>query len=154
MSTELASFESRVSTYLNSVMVMFNIVNSDISFASDFINADTLTMLGDLSVANAALASSLNSYAQAVNMLAPGTNTTVLGDTVYSMLRLAADIGLMGNRIVEMGDNISIMADNIGLMSTNIVSTQNLQLTNLDITQSNLSAAQITTVSVISAFGL
>lgn len=154
MSTELAAFESRVSNYLTSVMFMFNIVNSDVSIASNFINADTLTMFGDLSVINAALASSLNSYAQTVNTLAPNTNTVVLSDSVYSMLRLAADIGLMGNRIVEMGDNISIMADNIGLMSLNIVSTQNLQLTNLDLTQSNLSAAQITTVSVIAASGL
>ena len=154
MSTELAAFETRVNDYLNSVMFMFNTVNSDTAIASNFINGDTLTLLGDLSVANAALADSLNRYALAVDTLAPNTDTTVLSDSVYSMLRLAADIGLMGNRIVEMGDNISIMADNIGLMSLRIVDTQNLQLTNLDTTQANLSAAQITTVSVISAFGL
>ena len=154
MSTELADFETRVNDYLNSVMLMFNIVNSDTVMASSFINGDTLTLLGDLSIANAALADSLNRYALAVNTLAPNTNTTVLSDSVYSMLRLAADISLMGNRIVEMGDNISIMADNIGLMSLRIVDTQNLQLSNLDMTQANLSAAQITTISVISAYGL
>ena len=154
MSTELAAFESRVSNYLDSVILMFNIINSDTFIASDFINGDTLTLLGDLSVVNAALASSLNSYAQTVNILAPNTNISVLNDSVYSMLRLAADIGLMGNRIVEMGDNISIMADNIGLMSIRINDTQSLQLSNLDLTQSNISSAQITTVSVISAFGL
>ena len=70
------------------------------------------------------------------------------------MLRLAADIGLMSNRIVEMGDNISIMADNIGLMSLRIIDTQTLQTGNLDLTQSNISSAQISTISVISAFGL
>ena len=154
MSTELADVETRVNNYLNSLMLMSNTVNSDTVIASSFINGDTLTLLGDLSIANAALADSLNRYALAVDTLAPNTNTTVLSDAVYSMLRLAADIGLMGNRIVEMGDNISIMADNIGLMSLRIVDTQNLQLSNLDSTQANLSAAQITTVSVISAYGL
>ena len=70
------------------------------------------------------------------------------------MLRLASDIGAMGGRIVEMGDRINIMADNIGLMSVRIVETQTLQQTNLELTQSNLSSAKISTISVISAFGL
>jgi len=154
MNTELAEFESRVNDYLNSIMFIFTTVNTDSSMASHFINSDTLTMLGDLSIANAALADSLNLYAQTVNTLAPDTNITVLNEAVYSMLRLAGDIGVMGGRIVEMGDKINIMADNIGLMSARIVETQTLQQANLELTQSNLSSAQITTVAVISAFGL
>lgn len=154
MSAELADFETRVSTYLNSVMLMVAVVNNDTAIASQFLNADTLTMFGDLSVINAALAASLNAYAQAVNTLAPTTDIAVLNDAVYSMLRLASDIGVMGGRIVEMGDDISIMADNIGLMSLNIIATQTLQQSNLNLTQSNLTAAQITTVSVIAAYGL
>jgi len=154
MNTELAEFESRVNDYLNGIMFMFTTVNTDSSMASHYINSDTLTMLGDLSIANAALADSLNRYAQTVNTLAPTTNITVLNEAVYSMLRLASDISVMGGRIVEMGDKINIMADNIGLMSLRIVETQTLQQTNLELTQSNLSSAQITTVTVISAFGL
>jgi len=154
MNIELADFESRVNDYLNSIMFMFTTVNTDSSMASHYINSDTLTMLGDLSIANAALADSLNRYAQAVNTLAPNTNITVLNEAVYSMLRLAGDIGVMAGRIVEMGGKINIMADNIGLMSVRIVETQTLQQSNLDLTQSNLSAAKTTTVSVISAFGL
>ena len=154
MSTELADFQNRVNAYLNSVLMMFAMVNSDSSVASHFINSDTLTMFGDLSVINAALAASLDSYATAVNTLAPTTDLAVLNDAVYSMLRLAGDIGVMGNRIVEMGDNINVMADNIGLMAANIVATQTLQQTNLELTQTNLTAAQITTVSIIAAFGL
>jgi hypothetical protein len=154
MSTELAAFQSRVNNYLNSVLLMFAMVNSDSSVASHFINSDTLTLFGDLSVINAALASSLNSYASAVNTLAPTTNLSVLNDAVNSMLQLAADIGVMGGRIVEMGDNINVMADNIGLMAANIVATQTLQQANLDLTQANLTAAQITTVSIIAAYGL
>jgi hypothetical protein len=154
MSTELAAFQSRVNNYLNSVLLMFAMVNSDSSVASHFINSDTLTLFGDLSVINAALASSLNSYASAVNTLAPTTNLSVLNDAVNSMLQLAADIGVMGGRIVEMGDNINVMADNIGLMAANIVATQTLQQANLNLTQANLTAAQITTVSIIAAYGL
>jgi len=154
MSTELADYESRVNSYLNSLMLVFTTLNVDSSSASHLINSDTLTMFGDLSVINAQLANSLNSFSQAVNTLAPNTNITVLNDSVYSMLRLAEDIGLMGNRIVEMGDNINIMADNIGLMTINIVDTQTLQQSNLSLTLSNVSTAQITTVSIISAFGL
>jgi len=154
MNTELAEFESRVNDYLNSIMFMYTTVNTDSSMASHYINSDTLTMLGDLSIANAALADALNRFAQTVNTLAPDTSITVLNESVYSMLRLAGDIGVMAGRIVEMGDKINIMADNIGLMSLRIVETQTLQHANLEFTQSNLSSAQITTVSVISAFGL
>lgn len=154
MSTELASFESRVSDYQNSVALLVSIINADSSIASHYINSDTLNMLGDLSVINAALASSLNAYATAVNGLAPTTNISVLNDAVYSMLRLAGDIGEMANRIVEMGDDINIMADNIGLMALRIVETQTLQTANLELTQSNLSAAQITSIQIIAAFGL
>ena len=154
MSTVLADFEARVNNYLNSLMLLVAVVNADSLIASHFLNADTLTTLGDLSVINAALASSLNNYAQAVNTLAPNTEITVLDDAVYSMLRLAGDIGLMAGRIVEMGDDINIMADNIGLMSLRIIDTQTIQLSNLELTQSNLTAAQIASVSVIAAYGL
>lgn len=154
MNTELADFESRVNDYRNSIMLMFNIVYSDSSIASHYISSDTLTMLGDLSVINAALANSLNQFAQTVELLAPNTDIAILNESVYSMLRLASDIGVMAGRIVEMGDDINIMADNIGLMALNIVDTQTLQQSNLELTQSNLSAAQITTITVISAFGL
>ena len=154
MATELADFESRVDGYLNSVMLLVAIVNSDNLIATSFLSGDTLTMLGDLSVVNAALAASLNAYAQTVNVLAPNTDIVVLNDSVNSMLRLAADIGVMGGRIVEMGDDISIMADNIGLMAIRIVETQTLQQTNLTLTQTNLTAAQIATINVISIYEL
>ncbi|NOR41960.1 MAG: hypothetical protein GQ572_01395 [Gammaproteobacteria bacterium] len=154
MNTVLADFENRVDDYRSSVMLMFNIVNSDSRIASHYINSDTLTMLGDLSVINAALANSLNQFSQSVEVLAPDTDIAVLNDSVYSMLRLASDIGLMAGRLVEMGDDINIMADNIGAMAVRIVDTQTLQQSNLDLTQSNLSTARITTITVISVFGL
>lgn len=154
MSSVLADFQTRISLYLASVTTLSNTVNSNSSIATHFINSDTLTMLGDLSVANAGLAAALKTYAQSINTLAPTTNITVLDDSVKSMLQLSADIGEMGTRIVEMGDRINVMADNIGLMSLNIVATQVLQQENLELTVANIKAAQITTVSVIASYGL
>lgn len=154
MASQLADFETRVDAYLNSVKLMVTVVNSDNLIATNFLSADTLTMLGDLSVINAALASSLDAYAKTVTTLAPNTDIVVLNDAVNSMLRLAADISLMGGRIVEMGDDISIMADNIGLMAIRIVETQTLQQTNLTLTQTNLTAAQVATINVISIYEL
>lgn len=154
MNIQLADFENRVKQYLNDATLLSELINSDSQFSSTFINGDTLTLLGDLSVINASLASAINNYSQTISLLAANTDIAILNDAVYSMLRLAGDIGLMGNRMVEMGDNIIIMADNIGLMTLNIVETQTLQQSNLNLTQSNLSAAQINTVTAISAFGL
>ena len=154
MNAELTDFESRVNAYRNSIVLIFNTINSDSSIASFYINSDTLTMLGDLSTVNSALAKSLNRYAEEISSVAAGTDNAVLNDSVYSMLRLSRDIGVMAGRIVEMGNKIYVMADNIGLMSVRIVETQELQQSNLNLTQSNLSTAQITTVSVISEFGL
>ena len=154
MATELAAFESRVNDYLTDTLTLSVLVDSGSRLASHNLNGDTLTMLGDLSVINAALADALNRFALSVNTLAPTTDVAVLNDSVYSMLRLAADIGLMGSRIVEMGGDINIMADNIGLMALRIIDTQTLQQDNLDLTRSNLTTAQITTVSLIAAYGL
>lgn len=154
MASELADYEIRVDNYLNSLMLMVAAVNSNNQVATSFLSGDSLTMLGDLSEINAALAAALSVYAQTIDALAPNTNSVVLNDSVNSMLRLAADIGLMGDRIVEIGDDINIMADNIGLMAGRIMETQTLQQYNQSLTQSNITAAQIVTISVIAAYGL
>lgn len=154
MNSVLTDFQNRVSRYLDSVSTLSNIINSNSGIATHFIDSDTLTMLGDLSVLNASLSSVLKTYSQTINTLAPATDIVVLDDSVNSMLRLAADIGLMGTRIVEMGDKINVMADNIGLMAINIVTTQMLQQENLELTVANIKAAQITTISVIAGYGL
>ena len=154
MDSELADFENRINSYLAGVVSLLTIVNSDSSIASHYINDDTLIMLGDLSTVNLALANSLNRYAEEIRSVAADTDNAVLNDSVYSVLRLSRDIGVMAGRIIEMGNKIYVMADNIGLMSVRIVETQDLQQSNLNLTQSNLSTAQITTVSVISEFGL
>ena len=154
MNTQLASVAASVTAYLNSVIVLYTQMSSDSAVASFYINGDTLTYLGDLSSINLALARSLDSYAAAINSLAPLTSTPVLSDATASMLQLTRDIGAMANRIVEMGDKIIIMADNVGTMSGRIVDTQTLQQSNITLTQSSLLSAQTTTINVIATAGL
>jgi hypothetical protein len=154
MNTQLAGIAAGVTAYLNSVIVLYTQMSSDSVVASFYVNGDTLTYLGDLSSINLALAHSLDSYAAAINSLAPLTSTPVLSDATASMLQLTRDIGTMANRIVEMGDKIIIMADNVGAMSGRIVDTQTLQQSNITLTQSSLLSAQTTTVNVIATAGL
>ncbi len=154
MSSVLADYGVRVTSYLNDVMSLVTVVSANNEQASHYINSDTLTMLADLSDINAQLANAIKLYTQSVNTLAPETDIVILNAAIYSMLRLTADIGLMGNRIVEMGDDINTMADNIGDMAARIIETQTLQKSNLDLTQSNLTSAYITTVTVIADYNL
>jgi hypothetical protein len=154
MSAQLALIAASVTAYLNNAIILYTQMSSDSAVASFYINGDTLTYLGNLSSINLVLARSLDSYAAAINSLAPLTSTPVLSDATASMLQLTRDIGAMANRIVEMGDKIIIMADNVGTMSGRIVETQTLQQGNITLTQSSLLSAQTTTLSVIAAAGL
>lgn len=154
MDTELATVETDIGLYLSQVNTLYSRIIQDSAFASQYTDGDTLTMLGDLTSIQKALAVSLASYANAVNTLAPATSTPVLSSAVDSMLRLSRDIGVMSDRIIEMADRIIVMADNIGIMSTRIVDTQTLQQGNADLTQASLLTATNVTVGVISANGL
>lgn len=154
MAIELSLIESSTTNYLNSVVALYTQMSQASAGASFYINGDTLLILGDLSGIHAALAQSLEGFAQAVNTLSPLTATPILSDATASMLRLATDIGIMSDRIMEMVDNIIIMADNIGDMSDQIVETQNIQQTNITTTQNSLVSAQSITVTVISSQGL
>ncbi|MCB9648781.1 MAG: hypothetical protein H6730_19585 [Deltaproteobacteria bacterium] len=122
--------------------------------ASFYIDGDTLSLIADLGPLQAALASALDGFARSVEALAPVTDTVVLGDATAAMLQLAADIGTMSDRIVEMNDKIIVMADNIGAMSARIVETQDIQQANIALTQASLQSAQAVTVSVIQTWGL
>ena len=122
--------------------------------ASHYINGDTLTLLGDLTYLHRALALSLENYARAIETLAPVTDTAVLRDATAAMLRLTADIGVMSDRIMEMTDKIIVMADNIGVMADRIVETQNIQQTNIELTESSILTAQTVTLTVIRNMGL
>ena len=154
MQTELASLQSQTVTLLESMTTLLDLMVTNSAKMSHYINADTLTMLGDLSVIHRALSASLESYAHTIEQLAPLTDTIILSDATATMLQLIKDIGVMSDRIMKMTNNIYIMADNIGLMSDNIVTTQNIQMTNVALTKSSLLTSQSIMITVIKNFGL
>lgn len=154
MAQELDRLEVGTSLLLTGVVDLYTWMSVSSQGASHYINGDTLTSLGDLSNIYSGLAFSLETYAASINQLAPLTDTVILADATASMLRLSADIGLMAGRIMEMVDKIIAMADNIGLMADNIVATQELQQTNIELTESSLLTAQNVTITTIKNMGL
>ncbi len=154
MASELTALELHTTSVLNQTVDLYTLAMQNSQGASHYINGDTLTLLGDLTIIHKALAASLETYADTINSLSPLTDNVILADATATMLRLAQDIALMSDRIVEMSDNIIVMADNIGAMSGNIVTTQNLQQTNTELTQSSILTAQNVTITVIKNMGL
>jgi hypothetical protein len=154
MASQLYMLETSAALLVASTNSLYALLEQNSTNLSHYINGDTLTMMGDLSGMNSALASALDTYAQQINTLAPLTNTVVLRDATDSMLRLTADIGVMSGRIMEMVDKIIVMADNIGVMSDRIVETEQIQQTNLVLTQNSLLSAQSVTINVIKNMGL
>ena len=154
MAGELAQIESSTTFVLNKTLSLYTTMMLTSQGASHYINGDTLTLLGDLSDIHQALAASLEAYAQSIELLSPVTDNVILRDATASMLRLAKDIGIMSDRIMEMTDNIIVMADNIGLMAERIVETQNIQQTNVTLTEGSILAAQSIVINAISTQGL
>lgn len=154
MASELTALELNTTAVLSQTVSLYTLAMQNSQSASHYINGDTLTLLGDLSSIHKALAVSLEAYANAVNTLAPVTDNIILSDATAAMLRLAQDIGIMSDRIMEMSDKIIVMADNIGAMSGRIVETQNIQQTNIELTQSSVLTTQNVTITVIKNMGL
>lgn len=152
--SELSSLVTQTTALLNKTTDLLLLVVENSAKTSHYINADTLTMLGDLSNVHKTLALSLETYANTIEQIAPLTQTPVLADATGSMLQLTKDIGVMSDRIMEMTDDIFVMADNIGLMADNIVETQNIQTTNVQLTEASLLTSQSIMINVIKNFGL
>lgn len=154
MAQELEGLQASTALMVTGVVDLYTWMSVSSQGASHYIDGDTLTALGDLSNIYAALAFSLETYAATINDLAPSTDSAVLADSTAALLRLTADIGLMAGRIMEMVDKIIVMADNIGLMAASIVATQELQQTNIELTESSLLTAQSVTITTIQNMGL
>jgi len=150
MASELAQIESSTTFVLNKTLSLYTTMMLTSQGASHYINGDTLTLLGDLSNIHQALAASLEAYAQAIELLSPVTDNVILRDATASMLRLAKDIGIMSDRIMEMTDNIIVMADNIGLMADRILLTQELQNQNVELTLNSILQTQTNTLALVS----
>ncbi len=154
MQNELVSLQSQTTLILDRTATLLDTVVTNSAKMSHYINSDTLTMLGDLTIIYAAVGRSLETYANTIEQIAPLTDRVILSEATASMLQLAKDIGIMSDRIMEMTDDIYLMADNIALMSDRIVETQNIQTANVAVTESSLLASQTIMVTVIKNFGL
>jgi hypothetical protein len=154
MASQLYVIETATALLVEGTNSLYAMLEQNSTHLSHAVDGDTLTMMGDLSGLHAALAAALNAYAVQIDALAPVTNSAVLADATASMLRLTQDIGVMSGRIMEMADKIIVMADNIGVMAGRIVETEQIQQTNLVLTQNSLLSAQSTTINVIRNMGL
>jgi hypothetical protein len=154
MQTELAFVQKQTVALLDKTAGLLGLFTTNSAKMSHYLNADTLTMLGDLSVLHSSLGASLEACSRSIEQLAPLTDTAILSDATSTMLLLTKDISTMSDRIMQMGDKIFIMADNIGLMAERIVQTQNIQMTNATLTESSLLASQSMMITVIKNFGL
>jgi len=154
MADELSRLEGRVALVETALVSLTALASANSAVASHYINGDTLTYITDLSAINRALAQSIDAYAAAINQLAPLTQTPVLSDATASMLRLAADIKVMGDRIMQMSSKIIVMADNIGIMSGRIVEAQGILNDDMAVTAASLGASQRIMIGVIGTYGL
>jgi hypothetical protein len=154
MAGELARLEAEAASMEVLLVGLVVLVNTDSAEASHYLDGDTLTYLTDLSEINLALAMSIETYADSINQMAPLTQTPVLSDATASMLHLAQDIKVMGDRIMEMSAKIVVMADNIGLRSGRIVEVQGIMNDDMALTAASVNASQRIIVDVIGTYGL
>jgi len=154
LETQLTSIETETTALLSKTTSLLETVVSNSAQVSHYIDADTLTLLGDLSTVQTTLAASLETYSNTIEQIAPLTDTLILSDATATMLQLTKDIGLMSERIIQMSNDIYTMADNIGLMADKIVLTQDIQMNNLALTQSSLLSSQTVMINLIKNYGL
>lgn len=106
------------------------------------VDTDSLSALNDLAAISASIASTLPVFSTNINAMAATANLTDIQAALDAMLILSDDIGTMADRILEMADKILVMADNIGLMADRIIQTQEIQSTNLVLTQASMLSTQ------------
>lgn len=135
--TGLGVLNSSIEDYLNNVESVTDGLGSSLT-----LTAGDLTSLDALS----ALAKSMAS--RAVNLSWELLSIEDMAELfeyragLSAMLRLSDDIGKMANRILEMADRILLMADNIGQMADRILYTQQLQNSNVALTQAAILTTQ------------
>ena len=150
MASELETLDSSVSAYTSRVIALYESTESATGTLS--LSDDMLISLQNLSTTSASLAQGMLALSEAVILLAPTTFTATLDSSLYAMLRLSDDIGVMANRILEMADNIMVMADNIGIMADRILATQLIQNTNIALVTEATLDTQKNSISLISLF--
>jgi hypothetical protein len=150
MATELETLDAAIGDYTAKVIAVYETTESASGTLS--LSEDMLLGLQNLSTTSAALAQAVMALSETLILLAPTTFTATLDSSLYAMLRLSDDIGVMANRILEMADNILVMADNIGIMADRILATQLIQNTNIALVTEATLDTQKNTITLISLF--
>lgn len=135
--TQLGGFNASLESYLTSVQTVYGQITTPVTLtAADLTALDTLSGLAK------------GMAADSVRLSLELRNIEAVADlfeyraALSAMLRLADDIGVMANRILEMADRILVMADNIGAMADRILLTQQLQNANVALTQASILTTQ------------
>ncbi len=154
MKYQLQSVADDVKSFLDQIIIVSNALKSDASNSTLYIDGTSMMQLYDLSTMLTFIATAVDGYVIAIEGFEPSTSTVTLKDSLNSMLRLSADIGVMADRIGEMGDTILVMADNIGMVADTFITTQQFQSANLLATQNSVLAAQQMAITIIVSRGL
>jgi len=154
MKYQLRSIAEEVQDYRAQVTTLEAAIDSDVSAGTFYVDGTTLTKYYDLTVMLSIIAEAVDSYVIAINGLQAITSTSMLRDSMQSMLQLSTDIGMMADRIGEMGDTILLMADNVGMVADDIVAMQQLQSANILGVQQSVLGVQQMVVAVTVAEGL
>lgn len=149
MKSQMQTAASDVRKFADKVKVVHATTLAQTNSGTSYVSPQSLLNQQNMNIMLGSLATVLDSYTIAIGGLQAITSRPTLNDSMKSMLQLSADIGLMANRILEMGDTVLAMADNIGMVADQILVTQQLQNTNIAVTQASVLGAQTFAIGVL-----
>ncbi|WP_345984607.1 hypothetical protein WCX49_08175 [Sulfurimonas sp. HSL-1656] len=135
--SELGTLNTSIKEYIASIQMVYTHIPSPYSVSVD--DLDSLDSLSAIALQMARNTFRISTGLQTTGSCYDRSNYEVL---MAAMLRLSDDIGTMADRILEMADRILVMADNIGMMADRILITQQLQNSNVLLTQESVLQTQ------------
>lgn len=145
MCSELLDAHKSVAALISNIETLNAGITSPVS-----VDSTSLQALDDLSAVMVSMATKSTGLSLNLTTLNNTTDMLAISNGISAMLRLSSGIGTMADRIMEMSDKILIMADNIGLMADRIIITQQIQSSNLALTQASILTTQQNSLSLIS----
>lgn len=141
--TQLGTLNTSMESYLASVAVVTSKLTVPVTLTStDTTSLDTLsTLTTEIAADSVRLSLELRSIENVAELFEYRA-------ALSAMLRLSDDIGKMADRILEMADRILVMASNIGAMADRILITQQLQNSNVALTQQSILTTQANMVAM------
>jgi len=141
----LKSAKSASSTHINNIATVNSSLASPIT-----LDTGMLTTLDSLSSVYVGIGSEAVRLSTSLSGLSASVDQLNTAEGISLMLALSDDIGTMADRIGEMADRILVMSGNIGTMADRIITTQNIQSANLNLTLQNTLTAQTNVINLVS----